>query len=159
MSMYRVVSCVVGRGVCYDQWVLLENSVSLFPASFCTPRSNLPVTPRISGFPTFAFQSPLMKNDVIFGFSSRRSYRSSYNWSTAASSASVVGAYPWISVIFNSLPWKQIEIILLFLRLHPSTAFQILADYEDYYISSKRFLPIVVDIMVIWIKFAHFPPF
>ena len=28
-------------------------------------------------------------------------------------------------------------------------------DYEGYYISSKRFLPTIVDIMFIWIKFAH----
>ena len=30
------------------------------------------------------------------------------------------------SVIVNGLPWKQTEIILSFLRLHPSTAFQTL---------------------------------
>ena len=33
------------------------------------------------------------------------------------------------------------------------------AEYEGYSISSKRFLPTVVDTMVIWIKFAHFSPF
>ena len=32
------------EGVCYDQSVLLENSVILCPASFCTLRPNLPVT-------------------------------------------------------------------------------------------------------------------
>ena len=38
-----------------------QNSVSLCPASFCTPRVNLPVTPGISWLPTFAFQSLMMK--------------------------------------------------------------------------------------------------
>ena len=33
-----------------------QNSVSLCPASFCTARPNLPVTPGVSGLPTFAFQ-------------------------------------------------------------------------------------------------------
>ena len=33
-----------------------QNSVGLCPASFCTPRLNLPVTPRVSWLPTFAFQ-------------------------------------------------------------------------------------------------------
>ena len=33
-----------------------QNSVSLWPASFCTPRPNLPVTPGISRLPTFAKQ-------------------------------------------------------------------------------------------------------
>ena len=49
------------KGVCYDQCILLANSVSLCHASFCTPRSNLPVTPHISSLPSFAFQSPMMK--------------------------------------------------------------------------------------------------
>ena len=36
------------EGVFYDQCFLWQNSVSLCPASFCTPRPNLPVTPGIS---------------------------------------------------------------------------------------------------------------
>ena len=45
-----------------------ENSISLCPASFCTPRPNLPVTPSISWLPTFAFQSPIMKRTFPFFF-------------------------------------------------------------------------------------------
>ena len=56
----------------------------------------------------------------------------------------------------NGLPWKWTEVILSFLRLYPSTTFQTLVDYEGYSISSKRFLPTVVDIMVIWIKFSFY---
>ena len=41
------------------------------------------------------------------------------------------------------------EIILSFLRLHPSTAFWTLVDYDGYSISSKGFSPTVVDIMII----------
>ena len=41
------------------------------------------------------------------------------------------------------------EIILSFLRLHPSTAFWTPVDYESYSISSMGFLSIVVDTMVI----------
>ena len=60
-------------------------------------------------------------------------------------------------MIVNGLPWKRIEIILLFLRLHPSNdkgilSFKILesfVDSEGYSISSKGFLPEVVDIMII----------
>ena len=32
-------------------------------------------------------------------------------------------------------------------------------DYDGYSISSKRFLPTVVDIMVLWVKFTHSSPF
>ena len=44
MSTCRVF-VLLEEGVCYDQHVL---SVSLCPASFCTPRPNLPVTPDVS---------------------------------------------------------------------------------------------------------------
>ena len=37
-----------------------QNSVSLWPVSFCNSRPNLPVTPVISWLSTFAFQSPIM---------------------------------------------------------------------------------------------------
>ena len=94
MSTCRVFSCVVGR-----ECLLLtsafswQNSVSLWPASFWTPRLNLPITPGISWLPTFAFQSPLLKRTFFGGcVSSRRSCRSSQNRSTSASSVLLVGA-------------------------------------------------------------------
>ena len=70
---YTVFSCAVGRGLyslllcCWKRVFAMtsefswQNSISLCPASFCTPRPNLPVTPGISWCPTFAFQSPIMK--------------------------------------------------------------------------------------------------
>ena len=80
----RVFSGVVGRGCLFMtsafSW---QGSVSLYPASFCTPRPNLPVTPGISWLPTFAFHSleskglylnhlnhqmsPMMKRTSSFG--------------------------------------------------------------------------------------------
>ena len=55
----------------------------------------------------------------------------------------------------NGLPWRWTEIILSFWRLYPGTAFWTLVDHDGYSISSKGFLPAVVDIMVIWVKFTH----
>ena len=52
---------------------------------------------------TFAFQSPIMKRTFL-GVSSKRSYRSSQNRS--ASSALLVGAQAWITMILNGLPWE-----------------------------------------------------
>ena len=43
-----------------------QNSISLCPASFCTPRLNLPVIPDISWLLTFVFQSPMMKRTSFF---------------------------------------------------------------------------------------------
>ena len=43
------------EGVCYDPCFLLTK-LYFCPASFCTPRPNLPVTPGVSWLPTFVFQ-------------------------------------------------------------------------------------------------------
>ena len=66
MSMCRVVSCVIGRGCLLWPVRSLSITVSLCPASFCTPRPNLPVTPGVSWLPTFAFQSPMIKRTSFF---------------------------------------------------------------------------------------------
>ena len=62
-------------------------------------------------------------------------------------------------MILNAFSWKQTEIILSFLRVHPSTAFGTLVNYDGYSIYSKEFLPTVVDIIVISVKFTHSTPF
>ena len=55
------------EGVCYVlcafSW---QNSISLCPASFCTPKPDLPVFPGISWLPAFTFQSPIMKRTYFF---------------------------------------------------------------------------------------------
>ena len=43
-----------------------QNSVSLCPASFCTPRPNLAVTAGVSQLPTFTFQYPMMNITFFF---------------------------------------------------------------------------------------------
>ena len=58
--------------------------------------------------------------------------------------------------MFNGLSLKRSEIILSFLKLHPSTALlDSFVDYEGYSVSSKGFLSTVEDIVVIWVKFSH----
>ena len=65
--MCRVISCVVGRGCLLRlMYCLGKISVSLCPASFCTPRPNLPVTPGMSGLPASAFQFPFYEKDIFF---------------------------------------------------------------------------------------------
>ena len=67
MSMCRVFSCVVGRGcLLWPMHSLGKILVSLCPASFCTPRPNLPVTSGVSWLPTFAFQSPIVKRHLFW---------------------------------------------------------------------------------------------
>ena len=44
-----------------------QNSISLCPASFRTPRPNFPVTLCVSWLPAFAFQSHIMKRTSLIG--------------------------------------------------------------------------------------------
>ena len=52
--------------------IQIGGSVSLWPASLCIPRPNLPVTPGVSWLPTFSFQFPIMKRTSFGGVSSKR---------------------------------------------------------------------------------------
>ena len=137
-----------------------QNSVSLCPASFCTPRPNLPVIPGISWLPTFAFQSPVMKRASFWDVNSRRSCRSSlelFNFSFF----SIIGQD--IDLDYCDIEWFTLE-----MNRDHSVVFGITSkycisdsfvDYDGYSISSKGFFPTVVDIMIIWVKFTHSNPF
>ena len=57
-----------------------------------------------------------------------------------------------IDLDYCDIEWFALEMnrdVLSFVRLHPSTVFWTLVDYDGYSISSKGFLPTVVDKMVI----------
>ena len=96
---------------------------------------------------SIAFQSPMIKRTSFFGVSSGRSCRSSLNCSTSASSALLVGAWTWITVILNGLPWKQTDHSVVFETASKYCSLDSFIDYDGYSISSKGFLPIVVDII------------
>ena len=140
---YRTSSCLSAKNIisliCIDDvyvWSLLlccwkrvfamtsafswPKFISLCPSSFYTPKPNFLVTPGIFWPPTFVFHAPIMKRTCVFGVSFRRSLQ---NRSTSGSSALLLKAYTWITVVLNDFPWKWTEIILSFFRLHPSTAF------------------------------------
>ena len=157
ISMSRVICCV-GRGYLVWLCILLATLLAFVLLHFVF-QGQTGLLLQVSLDFLLLHSSPLWWKGhfFFFGVSSRMSFRSSC--STSASSALVIGTYTSITVILNGLPWKQAEIILSFLRLHPSTAFLTLfVDYEGYSIFSKGFLPTVVDVMVIWIKLTHSYP-
>ena len=137
-----------------------QNSVSFCPASFCTPRPNLLVSPVISWLPTFALLSPMMKRKSFLGVSSRsfvglhRTVQLQLLW------------HQWLGHRFGLL-WcwmvclgNKLRSFLVVFEIIPQNCISdSLVDYEGYPISSKGFLPTVVDITVIWIKFIHSHPF
>ena len=135
-----------------------QNPVSLCPTSFCTPRPNLPVTPGISWLPTFTFQSPMMNKTAFLGVSSE----------------GLVGLHRMVQLQllqcywlghrlgYCVIEWFGLETNRSFCRFWDCMKYCILdsfVDYEGYSISSKGFLPTVLDIMIIWVKFTHWGPF
>ena len=157
-SMCRIISCVVGRGCLLWPVRSLGKTVSLCPASFCTPRTNLPVTPRVSWLPSFAFQSLIMEGHLF--------------WVLVLKG--LVGLQRTIQLQLLQYYWLEHRLGLLGYwmvclgnRGH-SVIFEIASkycildsfvDYEGYFTSSKGFLPTVIDITVTWVKFAHSSPF
>ena len=136
-----------------------QNSVSLCPASFCTPRPNFPVTPGISWFPTLTFHPRRWKGIcvcvcvcewVLEGHAGLQrtgrpqlhcpqwlGHRLGLLWCWMV----CLSKEPILSVIFDTAPRYCI--------------LDSFVDCESYFISSKGFFPTVVDKMVIWIKFTH----
>ena len=158
MSWCRVISRVVGRGCLLWPVHSLGKTVNLCHASVCTPRPNLPVTPCISWLPTFAFQLPMMKRTIF-----------------SLLLLGLVGHHRIVQLKLLRHSWLGPRLVLLWywmvcfdMNRDHSVIFEIapkyfilnsFVAYEGYSISPKGFLPSLVDIMLIWIKFTHSDPF
>ena len=66
-----------------------------------------------------------------------------------------LGAQTWLTGILNGLTWKWQDHSVIFEIAPKYYISESSVDYEGYSLSSKEFLPTVVDIMVIWFKFAY----
>ena len=136
-----------------------KNFVSLCPASFCIPRTNLPVTPGISWLPTFAFQPPIMKRTsflvlVLKGLVGLHRFVQ----------LQLLSNRGWcIDMVYWDIEWFVLEMnkdhSVTFDTALKNCISDSFVHCDGYSISSKGFLITVVDIMVIWIKFAHSCPF
>ena len=77
----------------------------------------------------------MMKGTSFFGVSSTRSCMSSQNRS--ASSALLVGAKTWITVILNGLPYKQTNHSIVFENASKYCVLDSFSDYDGSSIYSK----------------------
>ena len=158
MSMCRVFSCVVGRGCLLWPVHFLGKTLLAFACFTLYPRPNLPVTSSVSWLPTFSFPSSIMKTISLDGVLK-----------------DPVGLHRTVQLQLLQYYWSGHRLGLLWywmvwLKMNGdhSVIFEIafrycildsFVDYDGYSISSKGFLPTLVDIMVIWINFAHSGPF
>ena len=101
MSLCRVISCVVGNGIFYDQCILMAKLLVFALLHFVLQGQACLLTPSISCLLTFAFQSPMMKRTsfwvlVLEGLVAlHRTIHLQLLWCCS-----------WITVILNDLPWK-----------------------------------------------------
>ena len=120
--MCRGFSCIIGKGCLLRPACSLGRTLLAFALLHSGLQGQICLLLQVDTLTSFfCIPAPYNEKDIFLGCS-RRSCRSSQNHSTSASSALLVGAQTWITVILNV--WKQTEIILLFLSLHSSTAFQ-----------------------------------
>ena len=126
-----------------------QNSISLCPASFRIPRPNLPITPGVSWLPTFVFQSPIMKRTflgelVLEGLVDLH----------RTIQLQLFSITRWgIDLDFSDIEWFALEMnrdhSVIFETASKYCISDSFVDHDGYSISSKGFLPAVVDIMVI----------
>ena len=92
MPMYRVISCVVGRECLLWSVCSLDKTRLVFALLYFELQDQIACFSRYLLTSYFCIPNPVMKGTSFFGVSCRRSSRSSWNRSTSAYLASVVGA-------------------------------------------------------------------
>ena len=133
------------EGICYDQCFLLAKC--LCPVSFCTPRPNMHVTPGVSWL-LLLRSSPLQWERYLFWPLVLEGLVSLHG----TVELQLLQPYWWWPRL--GLPWYWMIRLGNAQRTYCHFWDCILdsfVDYEVYSISSKGFLPTVVDIMVIWV--------
>ena len=125
----------------------LQNSVSLCPASFCTSRANLSVTPGISQLSPFTFQSLMMKRTSIIV-----SILEGLVGPIELFNFNFFGIIRWaIDLDYCDFEWFALETdgSVIFEIACKYCIWDSFIGYEGYSISSKGFFPTAVDIMAI----------
>ena len=160
MPMHRVFSCVVGRGCLLWPVYSLGQTLLAFALLHPVLQGQICLLLQVSLDFLLLHSSPLWWKEHLF-------------WVLVLEG--LVGHHRTIKLHLLWLYWLGHRLGLLWYWMaclgneqRPSVIFKIVhkyyimnsfADYERYCISSKGFFPIVVDIMVIWIKFTNSHPF
>ena len=159
MSIYRVVSFVVGQGRLLWPVGSLGKTLLAFSLLHFVLQGQTCLLLQVSWFPTFAFQSPMMKRTSflvldlegliglyrIVQLQLLRHYGSGHRL-----------GLPWCWMI--CLGDEQRSLCCLW-DCNQLLHFRLFCWVWWLSISSKGFLPTVVAIMVIWVKFTHSSPF
>ena len=159
MSMCRVFSFVVGRECLLWPVCSLGKTLLAFVLLHSVLQGQICLLIRYFLTFYFSFQSHIMKRTSSGGVRSK----------------GLVGLHRTMQLQLLQHYWSKHRLGLLWYELFAlemnrdhSVIFGIASkyciwdsfvDYDGYSISSKGFLPTVIDIMVIWVKFTHSSPF
>ena len=160
MSMCRVFSCVVERGCLLWPVHSLVKTLLAFDLLRFVLQGQICLVLQVClvFLPTFASQSLIMK-------------RASFLVLVLEGLVGLHGAIQ-LQLLQHYLSGHRLGLlwywmVCLEMSRNHSVVFEIaskyyisdsLVDYDGYSISSKGFLPAIVDIMVIWVKFSHSSP-
>ena len=160
MSMCRVFSCVVGRRCLLWPVHSLGKTLLAFALLHSALQGHicLLLQANVSWLTTFAFQSPTMKSISFLGV-----VLEGLVGLQRAIQLQLLQHY-WSGHRLG-LPWYWMVCLgnrdhsIIFEMASKYCISDSFVDYDGYSISSKAFLPTVVDTMVIWVKFTHPSPF
>ena len=129
LSAFWILAMVTGKleeGVCYYQCILLAKLYQPLPCFILYSKAKFACYSSYFLTSYFCIPVPYDEKDIFLGcqfWKALQVFMEPFSFSFF----SITGwDIDWITVILNGLPWKRTEIILSFLRLHPSTAFQTL---------------------------------
>ena len=158
MSMCRIFSCVVGRGCLLWPVHFLGKALSVFALLHSTIQGQICLLLQVFLDFLLLHSSPLWWKGHLLGVLILEGLVCLYrSWSFFS-----------ITGLGIDLDYLDIEWFALEMNRDHSVVFEIVSkycildssvDHDGYSISSKGFFPIVVDIMVIWVKFSHSSPF
>ena len=158
MSMYRVFSCVVGRGCSLWPVHFLGKTLLVFALLHSVLQGQICLLLQVFLDFLLLHSSPLWWKGHLF-------------WVLVLKG--LVGLHRTIQLLQSywlgiDLDYCDIEWFASETNRDHSVVFEIASkycisnsfvDHDGYSISSEGFLPAVVDIMVIWVKFTHSSPF
>ena len=161
MSMCRVFSCVVGRECLL--WPVHSRGKTLLAFalihSVLQGQICLLLQVFLDFLPTFAFQSPIMKRTPFFWVLVLKGLVGLHR----TAQLQLLQRY-WLGHRFG-LPWYWMVCLgndqrsfCHFWDASKCCISDSFVDHDGHSISSEGFLPTVVDIMVIWVKFTHSSP-
>ena len=155
MSMCRVVSCVDGKGCLLWPVCSFDETLLVFALLHFVCQGQTWLLLQISLDFYFYIPIPYDEKDIFWGVLVLEGLIDLHRIRQLE-----LLQHLWWGIDMDNCDgeWLVLEIRWahsVFLRLHPSSAFQTFVDYEGSSISSKGFLPTVVDIMSTWIKFTY----